>query len=1526
MYYAKLGCLTKTCKIEDIQGEPLSESIMKPNQGKQSTGTASGLGQGALSAKALEYYRMYAANEDLPKYFAGDYTDDTTSTTTPTTSSLTTVRQCVESLPEDCASPTSSILSTKSTKKHLEWDSGADIGYAALHALQKSASMPILDDKDPQKPVKTKTTKGHSLAGIPSVSADNSDTDNTISDTNTTAQDLMTYLKAKVGLPVAESTPVGLDIKKSGSDPTIYSKQKTKNLNTTMFNYEVAPSGDHCESNITHAHSAHSLNSSSNDTLPQNNKYFARYRRSKLKNLQIAQPISIECLNDVRTEDGQTQTTHIHSPEVPAEEVEPQNVDNQSIGVQTAGRRSKQEILYLFHPSADNIRFEYKSTSSSTATTTNSSRGRVYDGAFLNCNSFEYVAGNFQDSSTTSEGVMKEDEIKKDTTSSATTISTNSKLVNNSSSTTSTKEVSEEEMEKSLRVMKKLIKSKNYDDKFKQAYIRKMARRLVPTESTPSTESVEKMSLEVGKPDESKDNDAHAPGDWKENVTNSEKLYSSVDTKSTDSPKECLVSFAKRERENQLDWIKSEMEHLAKLKSLLETKKKSHRNNISASVPNIPTKTDDYTKSTAVYMITTEKNGGATCTHNACASRTTKSASGEINFHVHNNLGVRDYRFKEIVTKITPPVVSNCSCNRSDDCFSDRAPHLTPSQQPQQQCPKAACRPCSREGEVPLMTVRRPRDIFPTPPVEAAKPRNNRSRSSSAKSTSITDDTSGYPSRRRPSITPSKKSSHKRKPRPAPACCCSGASPDEEKRKGTSQAKSDSDTESSHYESLTKYPSKSKTTTFNNSSRILTADDLKRVKEVPHSTHHFCCKMAEHTPLILPPLPSTSPKKDSYKKYKAQKLKEKELLQEEKEKKEKAKKREVAITAPPKERERKRLRDRDKEFTSEAEPKSITDDESGKYTHAPPFLEPSKLKIVCSKAKREVILTEKSSVTQPTTNTSTTNKLEIKKRSKTDTDANKHNLNQKSNKSKSQLPSESRTESEVHSFERFTNTEGSWNEDDEDEFTKCPNAMNTMSHCRCAKSSRNMCSCVASKTGTVSLQTVIAPKPGVEKGVMKDEEPKATDAKDVQVGVEKPVMKQKAVGDDVKYTAKEIASQIPHLKEQESPKSGLSITPAAVVTYMPPSGGDSTNSTSGRAPAGYKMVKDLSKMNLSSAVIISSVVTSSVSNPDDNIRRLVLEMPLDEREEDGLIPRLEKKFTKDKEVDPPESDVFSSMLSCSCLQSSSSRVTTTAGSTTEVMCSCCGKFVIDSESSLMLGDNNVAPFCWPCYCASTKRDWNPADPFYQQPDHMCKCYNNKIDDNALEKIRDTLRQLAEIDNQEEAPTSSTKVTSKSDRLVCHSCNKKIKRETSVKKPVAYVLKFEPGEEVDGDDEKPELQSLQEIRVKVPVKNKKACVGGQTTSSGSSKKKRKNGGGADAENKRNLQDYLSSNRPDFVRSAEERRRCLIELAYMREQRCKKYQELLALSNGQPPCQPMHTEKIERNGLAWTGVPVNQYQCY
>lgn len=46
----------------------------------------------------------------------------------------------------------------------------------------------------------------------------------------------------------------------------------------------------------------------------------------------------------------------------------------------------------------------------------------------------------------------------------------------------------------------------------------------------------------------------------------------------------------------------------------------------------------------------------------------------------------------------------------------------------------------------------------------------------------------------------------------------------------------------------------------------------------------------------------------------------------------------------------------------------------------------------------------------------------------------------------------------------------------------------------------------------------------------------------------------------------------------------------------------------------------------------------------------------------------------------------------------------------------------------------------------------------------------------------------------------------------------------------------------------------------------------------------------------FQEYLSSNKPAFVLAAEGRRKRLIELAEMREKRCDKYKQILALTNG------------------------------
>jgi hypothetical protein len=44
-----------------------------------------------------------------------------------------------------------------------------------------------------------------------------------------------------------------------------------------------------------------------------------------------------------------------------------------------------------------------------------------------------------------------------------------------------------------------------------------------------------------------------------------------------------------------------------------------------------------------------------------------------------------------------------------------------------------------------------------------------------------------------------------------------------------------------------------------------------------------------------------------------------------------------------------------------------------------------------------------------------------------------------------------------------------------------------------------------------------------------------------------------------------------------------------------------------------------------------------------------------------------------------------------------------------------------------------------------------------------------------------------------------------------------------------------------------------------------------------------------------QEYLIAKRPDFIRNAEYRRKCLRELAYLRELRQKSKQRLLALAS-------------------------------
>lgn len=102
--------------------------------------------------------------------------------------------------------------------------------------------------------------------------------------------------------------------------------------------------------------------------------------------------------------------------------------------------------------------------------------------------------------------------------------------------------------------------------------------------------------------------------DWREQKTLSERLFEEqkrlAKSQSSSSSGDNLVSFAKKERQNQLTWINNEIVHLNKLKKLLEDKKRtdSLRNVASCALKPHVEDMARRKKSTTVYMITTEKS------------------------------------------------------------------------------------------------------------------------------------------------------------------------------------------------------------------------------------------------------------------------------------------------------------------------------------------------------------------------------------------------------------------------------------------------------------------------------------------------------------------------------------------------------------------------------------------------------------------------------------------------------------------------------------------------------------------------------------------------------------------------------------------------------------------------------------------------------------------------------------------------------------------------------------------------------
>ncbi|XP_022918137.2 titin homolog isoform X1 [Onthophagus taurus] len=194
-----------------------------------------------------------------------------------------------------------------------------------------------------------------------------------------------------------------------------------------------------------------------------------------------------------------------------------------------------------------------------------------------------------------------------------------------------------------------------------------------------------------------------------------------------------------------------------------------------------------------------------------------------------------------------------------------------------------------------------------------------------------------------------------------------------------------------------------------------------------------------------------------------------------------------------------------------------------------------------------------------------------------------------------------------------------------------------------------------------------------------------------------------------------------------------------------------------------------------------------------------------------------------------------------------------------------------------LPDEINESLCQPCHL-NTKLTVDPTTGEYKMaPGHICNCYT-LMRTQTVNKIKQTVKKLEELEHE----------ATEESRCSCSKKKCRCKTVGRSKKGIAYTLTLEDDEYTDQESPK-KKRSLDEIKLKIPVRRKK---------SKHSRRHKKRDKSSDR-SRMTLQDYLCTNRPAFIQNAEDRRKTLIELAYLREERCQKYKQLLAKMRGVVP---------------------------
>ncbi|KRT81833.1 hypothetical protein AMK59_5408 [Oryctes borbonicus] len=719
-----------------------------------------------LTSQVLDYCNRYSRNQNFSSYLRGKADDKEDSKYEEVRPSLTGSENNENNINTGniideqvrFPSPTSSVTSNRK----LEWDNLADIGYGNCmkqKSLHKSLSLPVLttlekiqlserklrlspegnvidhgtqtqssmkylpcesvssssckevssltttettsSPKENFTAIDTTSTVSSKLATIPT-ETDSTDIDCTVVDGKSVIP-----LAKYIGLPMAESTPNNVKEK-------IYPEANPKIEQNIDLNNPIGarPEGLSSGNNVNEL------------------KCIARCFRSNIKHLSLTKPFAVECHDKKQISDKDIQTTIV--------------ITTRSIAVQTDGSREnednvienkiepvyeeKQIVEYVKHgTSSDEPSFRSLGTNTDSDKMSQGNSSEYLHSDHVT-NGLEVhksrIQGCMSDYSPENENIPNKNGNRK-------TIVENEKISDSSSKANPLAEListklSEHvitDVDKSINILQKLLKSKKYDKITKQYYIKKIVQKIancnyssetslnsdVPspttddsqhqngaadaikanqptytssdeearkaqpqepvnsiankkinntfsTEILPEEPTVEsctnskqssklkdarftilhvtkhKASDELSQigdvnPDHSlslqsnpqsssqtpdSSGESRSLRNWKKNMTKSEKLLEDKlsrmhggDTTSNDSD---LLNFAKKERENQINWINNEINHLHKLKDMLQKKGKRNTPNVEALMKPQPEEMIQRNKTTAVYVITTEKS------------------------------------------------------------------------------------------------------------------------------------------------------------------------------------------------------------------------------------------------------------------------------------------------------------------------------------------------------------------------------------------------------------------------------------------------------------------------------------------------------------------------------------------------------------------------------------------------------------------------------------------------------------------------------------------------------------------------------------------------------------------------------------------------------------------------------------------------------------------------------------------------------------------------------------------------------